>query len=311
MDKRNSAMLVVALCSMLCFVVHGVGLSYDFYDFSCPQLEIFVRQGVASLILQDPTIPAALLRLMFHDCQVQGCDASILLDSGDSEMGSSKNFGIRHRMAILMLKSVVEAACPGRVSCADILILAARDAVALAGGPNIRVLLGRRDSVSTSYGAADASLPPASTGVDMMLSLFAAKGMTLRESVAILGAHTLGVTHCSSILERLKSQDSKDLFLKLKCRLGSLSSNLSFVQNDLTFLSFDNHYFRDAVEGRGVLRIDADMAVDPRTAIVMRQFAAKQEYFFQTFSSAFLKLSAAGVLTGNEGIIRRSCNSAG
>lgn len=125
------------------------------------------------------------------------------------------------------------------------------------------------------------------------------------------GAHTLGITHCNNILDRLKSQDNKDLFVKLSCPLGSLSSNLSFIQNDLTSLSFDNRYFRDALGSRGVLKVDANMAIDPRTAPIMQQFAANQEYFFQAFTSAFLKLSVAGVLTGSEGVIRRSCNSAG
>lgn len=52
---------------------HNNGLSYGFYDQSCPQLEGIVRTAIQAFLLSDPTTAAALLRLMFHDCQVQVC----------------------------------------------------------------------------------------------------------------------------------------------------------------------------------------------------------------------------------------------
>ena len=105
-----------------------------------------------------------------------------------SEMASPKNFGIRKREKISLIKSMVEAVCPQEVSCADIIILAAREAVAISGGPRVIVPLGRRDSSSPpSYKLADSMLPPANLGVDGMLQIFAHKGMSMEESVAILG----------------------------------------------------------------------------------------------------------------------------
>lgn len=74
---RNIDLEMVAVILLLAFSFHGEagvgssGLSFNFYDESCPQLENIVRAGVGSLFLADPTTPAALLRLMFHDCQVQ------------------------------------------------------------------------------------------------------------------------------------------------------------------------------------------------------------------------------------------------
>lgn len=119
---------------------------------------------------------------------MQGCDASILIDSFQSELRSDKNFSIRKREVITAIKSAVEAACPRQVSCADILVLAARESVALSGGPAIDVPLGRRDSSNPpNYRLADSLLPPASTGVGAMLSLFGQKGLTVEESVAIIG----------------------------------------------------------------------------------------------------------------------------
>ncbi|GMY27927.1 peroxidase 29 [Fagus crenata] len=320
MDLRTIFLMV--LMFLLKNAVEGGGLHYNFYEKSCPQLENIVRAGLVPIFVTDPTSPAALLRLMFHDCQVKGCDASILVDpieeNVSSEMTSVKNFGIRKRELISILKSMVEASCPQQVSCADLLILAAREAVAMSGGPRIKVPLGRRDSsIAPSYELADALIPPATIGVNDTLHLFTSKGMTIEESVAIIGAHTLGVTHCFNILNRLnkpkvdKAQGKKpgfEAFLRLNCPKGPLSSNLSFVLNDPTTFMFDNRYYMNAIGGRGVLRIDAEMVLDPRTAQIVKHFANDQDDFFRAFSTAFVKLSSAGVLIGNQGVIRKRCN---
>ena len=65
---------------------------------------------------------------------VQGCDASVLLDAAegiDSEKESPPNETLKGFDVIGIIKSELEEACPGVVSCADILVLAARDSVAL------------------------------------------------------------------------------------------------------------------------------------------------------------------------------------
>ncbi|KAG5559819.1 hypothetical protein RHGRI_003197 [Rhododendron griersonianum] len=322
MDLRNTMCGVIFVVSFW-VEVDGEKLSYGFYERTCPQVEDIVSDGVQSMTLSDPTSPAGLLRLMFHDCQVQGCDSSILLDPNDqamqSEMGSSKNFGIRQRESIGIIKSMVEEACPQQVSCADIIILAAREAIVISGGPLVIVPLGRRDSISPpSYKLADAMLPPGNIGVDGMLQVFAKHGMTIEESVAILGSHTLGISHCESILSRLQSPETGkpksaaepglDLIIRSGCPLGSLTPNTSFVFNDPTTLIFDNQYYDNAMRGRGVLRVDAEMPLDPRTAPFVQRFASDRDGFFRAFSSAFVKLSSSGVLTGNQGVIREVCN---
>lgn len=100
-----------------------------------------------------------------------------------------------------------------------------------------------------------------------------------------------------------------EAFLRLNCPQVSLTSNASFVLNDPTTLVFDNHYYNNVIRGHGVLRIDAEMVTDPRTALAVEQFAAYQDAFFQAFSSAFVKLSKSGVLTGNQGVVRKRCNA--
>lgn len=122
---------------------------------------------------------------------IKGCDASILLNSHDltssSEMESSRNFGIRKLEMISHIKTILEINCPGQVSCADIIALAAKESVFITGGPKIKIPLGRKDSVTFSSQQADANIPAAGIAVDKFLQIFKSYGMTLEESVAILG----------------------------------------------------------------------------------------------------------------------------
>lgn len=65
----------------------------------------------------------------------QGCDGSILLDDTSSFTGEKtsgpNNNSVRGFNVIDNIKKKVEAVCPGVVSCADIVAIAARDSVTL------------------------------------------------------------------------------------------------------------------------------------------------------------------------------------
>jgi hypothetical protein len=110
-------------------------LDPHFYDHSCPQAQLIVASIVGKAHYQDPRMAASLLRLHFHDCFVKGCDASLLLDSSGSivsEKRSNPNRDSARGFEVIdEIKAALEAACPGTVSCADILALAARDSTVM------------------------------------------------------------------------------------------------------------------------------------------------------------------------------------
>lgn len=58
----------------------------------------------------------------------QGCDASVLLDGGEKTAPANAN-SLRGFEVIDNIKTQLESSCPGVVSCADILSVAARDSV--------------------------------------------------------------------------------------------------------------------------------------------------------------------------------------
>ena len=63
---------------------------------------------------------------------MQGCDGSVLLNStnnNQAEKAGIPNLSLRGFQVIDAAKTAVEAACPGVVSCADILALVARDSI--------------------------------------------------------------------------------------------------------------------------------------------------------------------------------------
>ncbi|OEL37515.1 Peroxidase 9, partial [Dichanthelium oligosanthes] len=106
------------------------GLSPDYYKFTCPHADEIVVSILKKAIANEPRIAASLLRLLFHDCFVQGCDASVLLDDTE-EVVSEKNAipnknSIRGFEVIDEIKAALEEACPHTVSCADTIALAAR-----------------------------------------------------------------------------------------------------------------------------------------------------------------------------------------
>ncbi|KAL5229526.1 hypothetical protein ABZP36_028302 [Zizania latifolia] len=79
------AVAVVAVMSHVAHAKHnGGGLSWGFYDETCPSAHDVVRRVIQDACVADPRIPASLIRLHFHDCLVNNCTAGRPADALDN-----------------------------------------------------------------------------------------------------------------------------------------------------------------------------------------------------------------------------------
>ncbi|XP_037460297.1 peroxidase 1-like [Triticum dicoccoides] len=297
-------------------------LEMGYYRKSCPDVEAIVREEMVKIISAAPSLAGPLLRLHFHDCFVRGCDASVLLDSTKgnlAERDAKPNKSLRGFGSVERVKAKLEAACPGVVSCADVLTLMARDAVVLAKGPSWPVALGRRDgSVSTATEASD-ELPPSFGDVPLLARIFASKGLDLKDLVVLSGAHTLGTAHCPSFADRLYNTTGNGLVdpsldseyadkLRLKCKSVDDKSMLSEMDPG-SYRTFDTSYYRHVAKRRELFRSDAALLTDATTEEYVRHVATGKfdDAFFRDFSESMIKMGNIGVLIGRDGDIRKKC----
>ncbi|KAJ1430170.1 Secretory peroxidase [Sesbania bispinosa] len=297
----------------------SASLVFNFYETSCPTAELIVRNTVSSSSSSDPSIPGKLLRLVFHDCFVEGCDASLMLQGNNTEQSDPANRSVGGFSVIESAKRVLEMFCPGTVSCADIIALAARDAVAIAGGPMIPIPTGRRDGMVSVASNVRPNIIDTSFTMDDMINRFSTKGLSLRDLVILSGAHTIGTAHCSSFRDRFQADSKGKLMLIDKTLDRSYADELiqecplsasPFVQvnNDpVTSMVFDNQYYQNLLTNKGLFQSDSVLLNDDRTRKLVENLANNQDLFFDNWGQSFMKLTSIGVKTGDEGEIRRSC----
>ncbi|CAM6094322.1 unnamed protein product [Calypogeia fissa] len=299
-------------------------LTTDFYDQTCPSLFQIVETVVISSIQNDTRMAASLLRLHFHDCFVQGCDGSILLDAAGptkpSEKDALPNRSLRGFDVIDTIKKAVESSCPNIVSCADIITLAAFFSVVQSKGPSWIVSLGRRDAFSANTNLTTNIAPP-SFNVTQLQDNFAAQNLTTRDLVALLGAHTIGFSHCSSIHSRLYNFSgingtadptiSRTLLTALEATCPSRVNFTVITSLDIqTPTLFDNLYFQNLLQGNGVLNSDEELVTTADdTNSWVNLYAADQSQFFNDFAAAIIKMGNLNVLTGTAGEIRQNCRA--
>jgi len=324
MNKTNLLLLILSL--FLAINLSSAQLRGDFYAGTCPNVEQIVRNAVQKKIQQTFTTIPATLRLYFHDCFVNGCDASVMIASTNTnkaEKDHEDNLSLAGDGfdTVIKAKEAVDAVpnCRNKVSCADILTMATRDVVNLAGGPQYAVELGRRDGLSSSASSVTGKLPKPTFDLNQLNALFAENGLSPNDMIALSGAHTLGFAHCTKVFNRLYNFNkttkvdptvNKDYVTELKASCPrNIDPRVAINMDPTTPRQFDNVYYKNLQQGKGLFTSDQVLFTDRRSKPTVDLWANNGQLFNQAFINSMIKLGRVGVKTGSNGNIRRDCGA--
>ncbi|KAI4342276.1 hypothetical protein MLD38_026918 [Melastoma candidum] len=340
-------LLASLVLAMMSTYVQADGLRPGFYLFTCPIAESIVKSAVESHFRSNPAVAPKLLRMHFHDCFVKGCDASILVDGQTAEKTAVPNLSLAPAFPVIDdAKAQLEAACPGVVSCADIVALAARDAVLLmmyvstyysdmkwfnnddvdarqTNGLGWPVLTGRRDG-RVSLASDTASLPSPFDSIDVQKQKFSNLGLDTQDLVTLVGGHTIGTAACQFFRNRLYNFNNTNgtsdptISPSFLPQLEALcpqngDGNVRVDLDTGSGNSFDTAFYANLMNGRGILDSDQKLWTDASTRAVVQRFLGIRGLLGLTFNVEFgksmVKMGNIGVLTGSNGEIRNICTA--
>ncbi|KAL7611205.1 hypothetical protein Lser_V15G13416 [Lactuca serriola] len=319
-------LLLITFCQFTILHATDLPLSMEYYKTTCPNAEAIIRKEMECAVLTEPRNAAFILRLHFHDCFVQGCDGSVLLEdtvtfqgekNAPTNLKSLKGFDIIDR-----IKEKLESECPETVSCADALAIAARDATVLVGGPYWDVPVGRKDSKTASFAEVETNIPGANIGLLSIIAKFIYQGLSVTDMVALSGVHTIGMARCTSYRARIYGDyqitslmnpiaDSNLKNLKSTCpEVGGRDNHvtaLDYVSPNL----FDNSYYHLLLRGEGLLNSDQELyssVLGVETRKLVMKYALDPIAFFEQFSESMVKMgNITNPRTYVDGEVRKNC----
>ncbi|KAK9683612.1 hypothetical protein RND81_10G153100 [Saponaria officinalis] len=312
------ASLAIAFIVVISVRFTDAQLDANFYSSTCPNLLTTVQPVVQSAVNTEARMGASLLRLFFHDCFVNGCDGSVLLDDNSTFTGEKtalpNNGSIRGFEVIDQIKTAVEQACPGVVSCADILAITARDSVVALGGPTWSVLLGRRDSTTASLSTANANIPAPSSSLSQLMTSFSNQGLSTTDLVALSGAHTIGQARCTNFRAHIYNDSNIDTTFAQNAQSNCPSTSGSGDNNlnplDLqTPTQFDNDYYNNLVNMKGLLHSDQQLFSGGSTNALVSTYNSNSAQFTTDFTNGMINMGNIQPLTGTNGEIRTNCRT--
>ncbi|KAF3544641.1 hypothetical protein DY000_02002080 [Brassica cretica] len=291
----------------------------DFYFRTCPCVFDIIGNIIVREMGSDPRITASLLRLHFHDCFVNGCDASILLDTSASfrtekdalpNANSARGFNVIDRM-----KTQIERACPRTIFSLSLLKYQSFWRSKLVGSVGER-----RDGLQAFFDGANTLLPSPFFTLDELKASFAFAGLNrTSDLVALSGAHTFGRAQCQLVTPRLYNFNNTNgpdpsidtTYLTQLRALCPENGDGTVVANfdPVTPNTFDNQYYTNLRNGRGLIQSDQELFSTPQadTIPLVEQYSSNRSVFFKAFVEAMIRMGDLQPLTGNQGQIRLNC----
>ncbi|KAI3946812.1 hypothetical protein MKW98_003375 [Papaver atlanticum] len=181
---------------------------------------------------------------------------------------------------------MVESQCPSTVSCADILAFAVRDSTTLASKKILyQVAAGRRDGRISLENEVTINLPSQYFNATQLISNFESKNLTAEDLVILTGAHSIGVAHCESFINRLYNFSAASgtdptldpvyaAILKRKCPSNTTNSSSTVVALDsLTPKILDNMFYVGLMKNLGLLSSDQALLTEEFVRIMVEMNA--------------------------------------
>lgn len=154
------------------------------------------------------------------------------------------------------------------------------------------------------------NLPSGFADVNELISTFAQQGLSVSQMVTLSGSHTIGVTHCEHIANRIFTPVDKtmpaDLLKKLQKTCPKASTGTPIVMDQKSEHKFDTAYFSNVKKGRGVMTSDQTLYSDPNTRKVVDKLL-KQATFETRFGSAMFAMQNINPTLYPDGEIRKRC----
>ncbi|XP_030969933.1 peroxidase P7-like [Quercus lobata] len=310
--------VIFAFAAILIPTSTSAQLSADFYEKVCPGVLPVIRSVVDQAINREPRMGASLLRLHFHDCFVNGCDGSNLLDDTANFTGEKTALpnlnSLRGFDVVDEIKAAVDKHCNASVvSCADILALAARDSVEILGDSSFsyKVLLGRRDARNASRNDANTNLPPPFFSFSQLISNFQAHGLDLKDLVVLSGGHSIGLARCTTFRARIYNDTNIDKSfagsMQQGCPVNGGDNNTEPL--DATTTKFDTVYYKALLRNMGLLHSDQELFKNNGSDSdkLVQYYSYNPGGFAKDFGVSMIKMGNMKPLTGNLGEIRLNC----
>ncbi|EPG67554.1 adenylate/guanylate cyclase catalytic domain protein [Leptospira wolffii serovar Khorat str. Khorat-H2] len=211
----------------------------------------------------DPTEAGAWIRMVFHASAIFSAEEEWLGIEGSIRfptiLNQEDNKGVKKQVETLVrIREEMEKEGRWEVpSLSDMIAVSGSLALQKAGGPSIPILPGRKDS---EYPAGRMLMPTDSPDAKDSLRYFSKMGLSVRDTVLLLGVHTLG-------------WHSKGSFTD--------TPNL-----------FNNHYFRDLLLDGGIRMLATDRALLglEETKRMVMEYALDEPRFYSDFTDLYRRL---------------------
>jgi len=126
------------------------------------------------------------------------------------------------------------------------------------------------------------------------------------------GAHTIGQARCTSFRTRIYNESNINTSFaqtrQSNCPSTSGSGDNNLAPLDVqTPTAFDNNYFKNLVNQKGLLHSDQQLFSGGSTNALVQTYSTSPALFNTDFVTAMIKMGDIAPLTGTNGEIRVNC----